>query len=706
MNTNAAEEHFFDIKSGKTNDRKYQYVTAGEKCKTVGWQDGNFYDFGHHLPDEMGGVWVHPIKVADGFWLGVNGTFEKASGYKTLPYGNAFLYKFGDVECERFQYSPDSAGGIVIAYTFKSTSQKELSLDFVVNLDILPVWFSKESGIEDCQDTAEVKNGCVVAKDTGHNWYGLVAANEKNPEITISKEQMSPHKTKSNGVSVKFSSNISFKGEVTVYYFIAGSYTDQEQLLAEYEKLKNLALLEEKKRRYERIDNRTKLSTKDAEFDNIFKWVKFNTDWLAADCGDFGRALTAGMPEYPWWFGCDNCYSIQGLLAMGEFELAKDTLKLVHDYSKQHNGNGRIVHEITNNGKIANPGNSQETAHYITAVYNYWRWTGDTHTVNEVYDYCVLGIDWLLNTMDKDGDLLPSGYGIIEIKGLNAELIDTAVYTCQALFNMAEMAEFFGNDSSLYSDTARKLQEKINSELWDSQLEIFVDAVGTPSEIIGSIEILKADENNHGNITKEYNTYLDSLKEKMSALPQDKDVPVVINKNWVILTPMETLLATKEHAEKALCKMYTPEYIGDYGTYLAGFMHKNTMTISTGVHAVAEGRNGRSNQALDLLKRMCKTFSLVLPNSISEMSPDYGCFAQAWTAYAMLVPVVECFAGIKPQLQKNTVIIEPCIPDEWERMELTNVRIGEYYLNLKYDMGTFDITVSEGCPYEIKILEE
>lgn len=25
------------------------------------------------------------------------------------------------------------------------------------------------------------------------------------------------------------------------------------------------------------------------------------------------------MPEYPWWFGCDNCYTIQGLLAMGQY---------------------------------------------------------------------------------------------------------------------------------------------------------------------------------------------------------------------------------------------------------------------------------------------------------------------------------------------------------------------------------------------------
>ena len=43
------------------------------------------------------------------------------------------------------------------------------------------------------------------------------------------------------------------------------------------------------------------------------------------------------------------------------------------------------------------------------------------------------GLDWLLSDMDRNRNLFPEGYGIMEVSGLNAELIDVAVYTQQAL---------------------------------------------------------------------------------------------------------------------------------------------------------------------------------------------------------------------------------------------------------------------------------
>ncbi len=44
-----------------------------------------------------------------------------------------------------------------------------------------------------------------------------------------------------------------------------------------------------------------------------------------------------------------------------------------------------------------------------------------------------LGLKWLLTDMDQNENLFPAGYGIMEVLGLNAEVIDVAVYTQQAL---------------------------------------------------------------------------------------------------------------------------------------------------------------------------------------------------------------------------------------------------------------------------------
>src|SRR5215207_4636103 len=48
------------------------YATAGDRSYLIGTQDGNFPDLGSHVPGEMGGLWIHPIKLIDGFWARVS----------------------------------------------------------------------------------------------------------------------------------------------------------------------------------------------------------------------------------------------------------------------------------------------------------------------------------------------------------------------------------------------------------------------------------------------------------------------------------------------------------------------------------------------------------------------------------------------------------------------------------------------------------
>ena len=116
-------------------------------------------------------------------------------------------------------------------------------------------------------------------------------------------------------------------------------------------------------------------------------------------------------------------------------------------------------------------------------------------------------------------------------------------------------------------------------------------------------------------------------------------------------------------------------------------MYKNsTMTISTGVMAVAQARYGYSNRALELLSRMFSTFSMATPGAISEMSPDYGCFVQAWTAYATLVPITGYFFGLQPDAFQNRVVVTPQMPDAWESAKLEEVHVLGGVLHLAYEV--------------------
>jgi hypothetical protein len=82
---------------GRTGSKPY--VPAGTRTYVIGTQDGAFPDLGEHLPGEMGGVWLHPIKLIDGFQAtlsepasGRQAALSTAADFITYPYGNRFHY--------------------------------------------------------------------------------------------------------------------------------------------------------------------------------------------------------------------------------------------------------------------------------------------------------------------------------------------------------------------------------------------------------------------------------------------------------------------------------------------------------------------------------------------------------------------------------------------------------------------------------------
>jgi hypothetical protein len=71
-----------------------------------------------------------------------------------------------------------------------------------------------------------------------------------------------------------------------------------------------------------------------------------------------------------------------------------------------------------------------------------------------------------------------------------------------------------------------------------------------------------------------------------------------------------------------------------------------------------------------------ETFNRTLPGSISEMMPDYGCFAIAWTSYGIVVPLIEHVFGVQPDAVHKTVVFDPQLPAGWEDMSIEDLPVG------------------------------
>src|SRR5450432_4305124 len=122
----AAGDYAAHILAGIGNqgrNKQQPYVTAGDRTYLIGTQDGNFPDMGKHVPGEMGGLWLPPIKLIDGFQariaeIGTDKEIPLAESAEmiTYPYGNRFRYGrvLDDLDIDRFQFSPDHRPGMII----------------------------------------------------------------------------------------------------------------------------------------------------------------------------------------------------------------------------------------------------------------------------------------------------------------------------------------------------------------------------------------------------------------------------------------------------------------------------------------------------------------------------------------------------------------------------------------------------------------
>ena len=699
--------------NGKSDYLNSPYVTAGDRVYMVGHQNGSFPDLGWHVKGEMGGIWNHPIKLMDGFevtlnWQDQSSKLDSATSFINYPYANKHTYNLSknNIQIERFQFVPDGKEGILIQYKLKSLSDKAQNFDFVFSgfSDLRPVWLGERTGMIDSEDKAEfLKNSNAwLIKDNKNPWYVIFGSHMQPSEYSFEK---SVH----HGLGI--SGNLTYKislqpNEIKIINFtIAGSYQSKEQALATYDSIQNKSadFLISKKQRYSQLAEQSKLTIPDKELQKAFEWLKYNCDWLIRDVPEIGRGITAGIPDYPWWFGVDSEYALQGYMAIGQTDIVYKTIHLLDSVSEAVNGNGRILHEMSTNGAVFNKGNINETPQFASLIWQIYLWNGDLQFLEKYFPTIQKGLNWLMSENDSNKNLFPDGFGMMEIHGLDSEMIDVAVYTQRAFADASKMAKELREDSlaSNYGKIARTLKDKINKDFWAEDFNSYADFIGTDKQALHLIDdaIIRADTLNKPWAIEE----LEETKKSILDNPSKELKPFVLHHNWVVNTPMEMKIAENENAIKAL--QTSEKFVNPFGVFVTGidrdasagsddgsfegskiFSYTGAvMTLPTGVLAIAENNYGRPDNALNYLKRMTRTFSYALPGSIYEVSPDYGMITQAWNIYSFAIPIIHQFFGIRPSASEKKIQIMVQMPEEWNSAALENVIVAENKISVFFE---------------------
>ena len=686
------------------------YVTAGDKLYMVGHQDGTFPPLGWHVKDEMGGIWAHPIKLLDGFEAsytdhGAVVQLDRASQFTNYPFANQHNYDGLEIQVQRFQFVPDGKKAVYVEYVFtnKTSVKKSIQFSIITRSNLRPVWIGERTGMVDSKDLQEFKEGKTVLKDSANTWFTVVGSCFPTKTDVLARLPEKPNVAVAQST---YSLEIPANGSISFPFVIAGSIVSESEAIATFTNVleNGSAFALAKKRRFQKLAAQSDIQLSDTTLTQAMRWLKYNADWLINDVDGIGRGITAGMPDYPWFFGGDMTYSLQGLISSGRKDVAYSTIDLIAKISESTNGNGRIVHEVSTNGAVYNPGNINETPQFASLIYKVYCWTGDRDFLNKYFPLVEKGLGWLMQ-QDKDHNLIPDGNGMMEIHGLDSEMIDVATYSAKAFLDASKMAEALGRtDLTLqYKANYQAIRLKINRDFWVPSSNSYADFIGTKSQALRLTQ--DAIERARGLKNDWAVEELQVLQKQIIANPDTTKRGFVLHHNWVVNTPMETDLADPE---KALAALKTGEkFRNKFGMYVTGidrsensdkaesyaakvgkseFTYTGTvMTLPTGVQAISENNYNHPEQAYDLVQRMLRTFSFALPGSMYEVSPDYGMMTQAWNSYAFEVPIIQQFFGIQPLAYKKEIYLQPSWPNSLSSGSIKKVEIGDNSLTMSYE---------------------
>ena len=333
----------------------------------------------------------------------------------------------------------------------------------------------------------------------------------------------------------------------------------------------------------------------------------------------------------------------------GQADAAIANMRLLANRARSQGG--RIPHEITPSGSLFNPGNTVETAQFVTAVERTFRWTGDRVFLEEMYGVCVEGVfSYLLGECDPDRTYLPEGPGMLELRSANrGRKLDVAAALHQALRSLAYMASSVGDpDMAARCDEARtKVRESIDRYFW----------------VAGRGE------------------YVWRIEHDLSVWPGEPAESYV-------MMEMSVLNGSNEH-DAALIKPLFEKVEGPDHTGPKGMIHPGTsdfvMPIGNAMLALAEFQYGRPNQGLWYLERVAELCDRAMPWAIPEfestLHTDYKpCFLQLWSSAAYNWLAVQGWFRLLPDPGQGVVLVRPQLPSGWQHVRVKNLTLwGESY---------------------------
>jgi glycogen debranching enzyme len=411
------------------------------------------------------------------------------------------------------------------------------------------------------------------------------------------------------------------------------------------------------------------------------------------------KTVSAGVPWFSTMFGRDSLITASQTLMLNP-EIAKETLTLLAIYQGKQDDDwreeapGKILHELRF-GELARCKEVPHTPYYGTVdatplwlmLYaEYYAWTHDGETLENLWNNAISGMDWIDRNMRQTGYLSyerksklglanqgwkDSGDCIVNRKGELANgsiaLCEVQAYVYAAKLRLAEIARMKKrlDLADRWTDEARSLKLRFNRDFWMEDQDFCALALDGDGKHVDSITSNPGHCLQLGIFTPE-KAY--SVAERLRA-------PDMYN-GWGIRTL------------SSLSPAYNPMgyHIGSV------WPHDNSM-IAMGLRSL-----GLIDQALEVFQGLVDMTSVQPYQRPPELLCGYerdgdnapvqypvACTPQAW-ATGSVFQLLQMIVNLVPDAPNNCLrIIDPALPESISHLSLHNLRVGPTILDLEFE---------------------
>ena len=425
------------------------------------------------------------------------------------------------------------------------------------------------------------------------------------------------------------------------------------------------------------------------ELDKALAWITITMDELIT-CQQ-GNGIYAGLPWFNEYWGRDMFISMPGAcLVTGQFDVAKEILKdfaKLQDTDSKSETYGRIPNRANLEGILYNT--TDGTPRFVIQAYQLAQYSGDTEFLEELYPAIKRSIDASIkNYTDSKGYLThadadtwmdvkrngipgsPRGNRANDIQALWYEQLTAGSKIASLMGDIASAEDWCGLATMLASNFESDFCNKENSLIYDHlNTDESADLQMRPNQLY-CFDLVNDDD----------------FKQKVTRRAWEELVYP-----WGVAS-----LAQWD-------KQFHPQHENWHYYHKDDAYHNGTIWLwNNGIAMQRMIEYGQVDLAWELFKNMNRqALHEGAVGSLSENADAHpregqswvnrsGTFLQAWSNAEHLRVWYQHFLGIRPDMLKGVIVVEPNLPSEITSLK-TSVKIGDGTLHYTYADGKVSV---------------